>query len=334
MADRAQSLSRFLAEAGWEGAQAAPLAGDASARRYTRLLRADGARAVLMDADLATGEDVRPFLRIARHLTGLGLSAPRVFAADEAEGLLLLEDLGDEVVARVAARDPSAEPMLYAAAADTLAELHRHAPPAGAEQATPARLAAMTDLAFTHYAPDTPAAARDRARAALEEALGRHAEGTGVLVLRDFHAENLIWLPDRRGPARMGLLDFQDALAGHPAYDLASLLTDARRDVGAEAARAARRSYLDATGSGAAALDAAMAVLGAQRNLRILGVFARLARARGKPGYLALLPRVWSHLQAELAHPALARVAAALDGVLPPPSPAHVETLKAPCPTP
>lgn len=334
MADRARRIATFLAVAGWDGAEAQPLAGDASARRYVRLRRADGARAVLMDADPATGENVRPFRRIARHLLGLGLSAPRPLAADEAGGLLLLEDLGDALVARVAGADPAAEPGLYAAAAGTLAALQRHAPPETLEHATPASLAAMTGLAFTHYAPDTPDTLREETAQALEAVLARHADATPVLVLRDFHAENLIWLPERSGAARVGLLDFQDAIAGHPAYDLASLLTDARRDVSAEAADAARRAYLDATGTQAKALGPAMAVLGVQRNLRILGVFARLAQARGKPGYLDLLPRVWAHLQADLSHPALSRVAAALEGALPPPSPAHLDKLRRPCPTP
>ncbi|WP_371060861.1 aminoglycoside phosphotransferase family protein [Rhodosalinus sp. 5P4] len=334
MADRARRIAAFLAVAGWEDAAARPLAGDASSRRYARLRRADGAGAVLMDADPATGETVRPFRWIARHLLGLGLSAPRILAADETGGLLLLEDLGDALVGRVAAAEPAAEPRLYAAAAGTLAALHRHAPPDRVDPATPARLAAMTDPAFTHYAPEMPDARRRQAVQALEDLLARHADAATVLVLRDFHAENLIWLPERDEAARIGLLDFQDAIAGHPAYDLASLLTDARRDVSPAAADAARRAYLDATGTQAEAFGTAMAVLGVQRNLRILGVFARLARMHGKPGYLGLLPRVWAHLQADLSRPALATLSAALDGALPPPSPAHLETLRRPCPTP
>ncbi|RBI84709.1 aminoglycoside phosphotransferase [Rhodosalinus halophilus] len=321
----------FLAAAGWGGVEAVPLAGDASARRYFRLQRADGARAVLMEAE--AGEEVSRFLRVGRFLRDAGLSAPEVVASDAPNGLLLLEDFGDALVARIAEAEPEREAGLYAVAAEALAALHRHAPPADWPRATPAMLSRAIAPLFEHYAPETP----PETRAATEEALAQALEGldapTAVPILRDFHAENLIWLPERAGSARAGLLDYQDAMAGHVAYDLASLLRDARRDVSPAAAEAAITAFLRESGRNRATLTAAMALLGVQRNLRILGVFARLA-AHGKPRYLALMPRVWRHLEADLAHPAAAPVARALGEALPAPDPARLDRLRRRCPTP
>ena len=325
-------IQDFLAGAGWSDATYTPLAGDASARSYIRLLR-DGNRTILMqDPD----GDTAHFARLAHHLTGLGLSAPQILAKDHAHGLLLIEDLGDALFARLAAMDPTQEIPLYLAATDTLLELHRHAPPA-LDAATPQRLAQMTDLAVDCYLARATGADASHERAdciaAFEDALGFHAPDTHVMILRDFHAENLLWLPDRTGTARTGLLDFQDALQGHRAYDLASMLTDARRDVSPITAETSIRHYIAQSGTADAPFRAALAVLGAQRNLRILGVFARLA-GMGKPQYLTLMPRVWGYLQADLSHPALAAAAAILSPVLPAPTSDLLARLRASCPTP
>lgn len=319
-------MKAFLTRAGWAESAQEPLAGDASARRYTRLRRADGT-AILMEDP---GGDVALFARLAEHLCELGLSAPRVLARDDAAGLLLLEDLGDGLIARLAT-DPTREAALYREAVDALVELHRHPAPPGLPEATPEHMASMTDLAFTHYAarPDAAAPAIDALRGILAETCAT----TDVMVLRDYHAENVLHLPERVGAARAGLLDFQDALRGHRAYDLVSLLRDARRDLFPGTAEMAVAHYLQATGTPEAPFRAALAALGVQRNLRILGVFARLASERGKPGYLRLLPRVWDHLQADLAHPALTPLRPHL-GVLPPPSAAIVTRLESACPTP
>ncbi len=151
-----------------------------------------------------------------------------------------------------------------------------------------------------------------------------------VLVLRDYHGDNLIWLPERAGVARIGLLDYQDALAGHAAYDLMSLLEDARRDTSLELREAmiarylGRRPELDG-----AAFRAAYAALGAQRNLKIVGIFARLAIRDGKPRYLDLIPRVWGHLMRDLADPALAPLAGWVARHLPPPEPATLARVAA-----
>ncbi|SDE38654.1 hypothetical protein SAMN04488105_103144 [Salipiger thiooxidans] len=321
----------FLKSAGWDGAEAHPLAGDASSRRYTRLRRGEEHAILMQDPD----GDTALFARLSRHLLSLGLSAPRILA--EAPGLLLLEDLGDGLIARLAT-DAEAEKRLYLAATDALVILHRHAPPRGLPLADPPRLAAMTDLAFTCYATNADHApapgTAERCARAFETALTNHAADTDVMILRDYHAENILWLPEREGAARAGLLDFQDALSGHRAYDLVSLIEDARRDVSNDTAEAVIRHYLGATGLPDAPFRTALAVLGAQRNLRILGVFARLAATRGKPGYIDLVPRVWDHLQHDLRHPALAEVTAILHEALPAPTPDILQRLKDPCPTP
>lgn len=330
MPDRDALIAAFARRAGWGAAVPRPLAGDASNRRYLRLVRDTGETAVLMDAPPERGEDVRPFLAIARHLSAAGLSAPAVLAEDVPAGLLLLEDLGDALLARLAT-DPGMEAPLYLAAAETLAAVQAARPPEGLVRFTPETMADLARLVFDWYAPGTPDDAAEDIVLRLRDALALSAPEPSVLSLRDFHAENLLWLPDRAGPARIGLLDFQDAVIAHPAYDLVSLLHDARRDVGEAARAAATRRFLDLTGHEEARFMAAAAALSAQRNLRILGVFARLARRDGRPGYLRLLPRVWRHLRGDLDHPTLAGLREAALRHLPPPEAVMQE---APCPAP
>ena len=312
-------MRTFLTEHGWGQASCTPLAGDASARVYHRLHKGEKSAIVMQDPE----GDVALFARLAEHLCGLGLSAPRIFA--QGKGLLLLEDLGDALIARLCTQGAD-EQALYMAATDALIALHRHAPPAALPVAAPEHLAQMTDLALTHYAkrPDLTEAVQ----AAFLPALEAHASPEDVMILRDYHAQNILWLPERTGAARAGLLDFQDAMIGHRAYDLASLLRDARRDVGNDTAEACIRHYLSATGLSAPDFRASLAVLGAQRNLRILGVFARLAQG-GKPHYLKLLPRVWAHMQADLTHPALSALKP-LISQLPVPDRAHLKRLASP----
>lgn len=332
MSERDTRIAAFAARAGWGKARTLPLAGDASNRRYLRLVRAPGDSAVLMDAPRDRGEDVRPFLAIAAHLARLGLSAPRLLAQDEDQGLLLLEDLGDSVFARLVAADPACETPLYIAAAETLATLQRTPPPAGPVRFTPATMADLVRILFDWYAPAAPTRDAQDLVTRLEDILAATAPDPCVLALRDFHAENLIWLPEREGPARVGLLDFQDAVIAHPAYDLVSLLHDARRDVTEETRTAAIRHFLDLTGHDPAAFASASAALSAQRNLRILGVFARLAARDGKTAYLRLLPRVWRLLLRDLGHPALPGLREAVLRALPPPD--SLTRPEAPCATP
>lgn len=316
MTDRPARIQAFLDAAGWADARRTPLAGDASLRRYERLER-DGARAILMDAPPHTGEDTRPFIAIADWLTARGFSAPRIVARDVDDGFLLLEDLGDDLLAIHAAQHPQEEAALYAAAAALLADLHRHTPPD--LPVYPRQMAELTTTVFDWYAP----AHRDR-KAALQKAMQTAIDTTltepMVLVHRDFHAENLLWLPDRAGSARVGLLDFQDAMLGPAEYDLASLIHDPRRPVSPGAAEAATQAFLTATGADPDGVRARIAVCSVQRSLRIIGrVFTRLCLQAGRPSYLRFIPPTWVALQRELRHPALAEVRAVLDGLLPTP---------------
>ena len=332
MSGRAQAMQGFLDSAGWGAATHHHLAGDASDRRYERLTMA-GQCAVLMDNPPGGADDPAAFVLIARHLSGLGLSAPRIMAADTAQGFLLLEDLGDALFARLLAQEPSREKALYTVATDALIHLQRAPAPADLPDLTAAQWAGAAAFALDWYAfaatgakPD-PVAFTD----ALTEALQTHADGPRVLILRDYHAENLLWLPDRQGAARAGLLDFQLGQMGQPAYDLVSLLQDARRDVAPAIVAAMTARFAAATG--ASGIDATFATLGAQRALRILGVFARLALVAGKPAYLALMPRVWGQLQANLSHPALKPLAKVCTSLLPPPTAPVLERIARQCGT-
>ncbi len=332
MADRSSLIQAFLARCGWALAARAPLAGDASARRYDRLVLADGSRAVLMDADPARGQDVTAFVRIAGWLHESGLSAPRIYGADPANGLLLLEDFGDAVFFRLVAAKPDCEIVLYEAAVDVLLALRQQAPPPDLAAFTPQVLAEMITPVFDWYARplgSIPTEARkDRIQAVLETVLDDLDRVDPVFCLRDCHAENMIWLPDRGSVRRVGLLDFQDAVIAHPAYDLVSLLQDARRDVSDEAAKAALRRYADATGMSLHDLRRACHAQGIPRHLRILGIFARLSLRDGKPGYVDLIPRVWRQLLTCLSEPGMEHLSNLLKEALPTPNVAALETLK------
>ncbi|WP_372571562.1 aminoglycoside phosphotransferase family protein [Ruegeria jejuensis] len=326
-------LTAFLQHHGLQDAPTQALAGDASSRRYLRLTDPTGNRLILMDAPPENGEDVRPFQSIARHLHEIGLSAPAIHAADPAAGFLLLEDLGNDLFVRLIERDETLEISLYQAASDVLISL-RSAPTPSLARPDATHLAAMTGIAFEKYAEVITG--RDHLQDAAEfqsrfhKILNQILSDPPVLALRDYHAENLIWLPDRNGPARVGLLDFQDAFLCHPAYDLVSLLQDARRDVSPPTEAETIRYYIERTGCEADPFTTAYAVLGAQRNLRILGVFGRLCRDYGKPHYVDLIPRVWGHLMRDLDHPALQSVAGLLRNNLPEPTPENLSRLRCP----
>jgi aminoglycoside/choline kinase family phosphotransferase len=307
----------FLAKHGWEGAEIRPLAGDASFRRYFRVHRGPDT-AVLMDAP-PEHEDIGPFLRIAGHLLDRGFAPPRPLAVDRERGLLLLEDFGDDRVGPLLAREPHREREIYEEAVDILARL--------AEQDVPGDVgpydeAAMTRevLLFTEwYGPALDLHLDSGAfLAAWREAWSdvlRGVERSPILVLRDYHADNLMVLPG----GRLGLLDFQDALAGHPAYDLVSLLQDARRDVSAELEEAMLERYCDSANVADRHLFRAhYEVLGAQRNTKILGIFTRLWKRDGKPFYPRMHPRIWGYVERNLAHPALAPVRDWFDAHVPP----------------
>ncbi|WDI32588.1 phosphotransferase [Hyphococcus flavus] len=342
----------FLKSAGWGKAQARALAGDASTRRYERLEMA-GKHAILMIAPPAAetsgcpinatederralgynamarlaGPNLNAFVAVSNLLREAGLSAPEIYAADPDQGYALLEDLGDDLFASAVERVD--EQTLYSSAVDALLHLH------GARLLAPScdtysmlsydglALEAEVCLLTEWYWPlKTGAAISDdlcheyiaRWREALKKLSPPHAP-----ALRDFHAENLLWLPSRRGVMRVGVIDFQDALFGHAAYDLVSLLEDARRDVSPELADAMINRYERHTDPDfdKESFRRDYAILAAQRNAKILGIFARLAKRDNKPRYLDLLPRVEAHFRNDLKREPLAPLAAFISKHLP-----------------
>jgi aminoglycoside/choline kinase family phosphotransferase len=316
LSERTQIIDAFLQRSGWSPRHLQPLAGDASFRRYSRLV-ANGRRAVLMDA-APPAESVAPFMRIARHLIGLGLSAPAILSADEDAGVLLLEDFGDQTFSNLLATG-SNEYALYALAIDVLAYLHR----LPADVALPPHLPRydaqrLLDEAFLFvdwYMPHhLGAAVPSGTRAAFVDAwmavLPPVLAAPVTLVLRDFHVDNLMYLPGREGLSACGLLDFQDAVAGPAAYDLLSLLEDARRDVSDELAASMTERYWNAADvADRAHFREVFTILAAQRHCKVIGIFTRLYRRDGKRAYLAHIPRVWRMLERTLESRGLAPLA-------------------------
>ena len=332
-AGRAREIDSFLVQAGWDRAQRRALAGDASTRRFERLTQ-DGHAAILMDWQKAPDgppvydgksysqmvhlADAAPaYCRISRHLADIGLGVPEIIAADETQGFVLLEDLGDMSLDRLPAENRAPA---YFEAIETL--LHLHAQPApdflplydGPVQAIEAALFCDWYLPYIGHHPDATARGEFME---IWQALGNRllSDTAPVLVLRDFHSVNLMWRAEKQARYRLGLIDVQDALTGHPAYDLMSLLQDARIDVAPEQAARSLRHYTarrfgsEARNADSAAFETACAIAATQRNLKIAGIFVRLAQRDGKPGYLAHLPRILAYLQHGLANPALADMA-------------------------
>ena len=355
--DRNVAMRDFLAHSGWGAATVSPLPGDASTRHYARLSLGNR-KAMLMDqpqgvegsiapanaseetrralgynavARLA-GPDCGRFAAAAAWLRAHGLAAPDIYAADQRQGFVILEDLGDALFAEVLA-DGGDEKKLYEAAVEVLARIHVNDAPTSLSSDKPlfdydqAALLAEIDLMTEWFLPLALGRAATNAEIAEHRCLWREvlagvAGGRRVFVHRDYHAQNLLWLPDRDGVARVGLIDFQDAVAGSAAYDLISLTEDARRDVSPELAAAATRHYLTAMKKQGSSVDEAqfrheMAVMAAQRNTKIVGIFARLYSRDGKARYLDFLPRVWGYLDRDLAHPSLAGLKAWYDRVIP-----------------
>ncbi len=309
-------MTDFLAGTEFAGWAVHPMSGDASSRRYARLTGSDGSTTILMDASAEPPAPFVAFQRIATHLRSIGLAAPKVFDVDDTNRMLILQDLGPLQFAQWLYTHPAEEETLYAAAVDVLVRLQSSPAPAELIVLDPPYAAEMIRPMFEWY---RPMASTDQAAGIIDllrQALSDHAGVPDRLALRDFHAENLIWRPALQGTDRVGLLDFQDAVCAPPAYDLVSLLRDARRDVSIDVRNAMLARFATATGRRPNDIATAAAVLGVQRNLRILGIFARLARRDGKARYLGLIPRVLAHVHDDLAHPALTDLRQALAPVL------------------
>lgn len=320
MHTRSATIDDFLQTTPFATGTRVPLLADASFRRYERIHLNDKT-AILMDAP-PEKEDVRPFIKVAEHLVSHGFSAPRIIARDEARGFLLLEDLGDDSFTKLlngisANAGQCSERELYLAATDALVELHHHSEIAELHVAhyDEELLVREASLFADWFLPRTvgaETALRLRAEflALWRGLIQKIPSSAPVLVLRDYHADNLLWLKDRAGIEKVGLLDFQDAVRGHAAYDLVSILEDARRDVDPQVARDCIAHYMRESNVDADAFTLAYAVLGAQRNTKIIGIFNRLCVRDSKTHYLDYLPRVWAHLAKDVQHPALSPLAA------------------------
>jgi N-acetylmuramate 1-kinase len=352
---RSEALARLLNDTGFADAQRVPLAGDASTRSYERLHAPDGRRAILMNAPPSeesapcppgatpaerramgwnasarlAASRVEAFVAVANYLESLGLAPPRIYSADCKAGYAITEDLGDNLYANIVGNGAN-EIHLYEEAARVLAHVHTSPPP-------PARLEGVDNASwplldydalalevnadlFVEWLPraadvridDAGRARWERIRDALiVKALGFPR----TFTIRDYHAENLLWLPERDGIKRVGLLDFQDAIRGWRGWDFSMLLHDARRDVSGAAHEAAVRTYLTATGASGAEFNRELAVLGAINSMRILGIFSRLTARDNKPRYLQFMPRMWGHLARTLKHPALEEANAFVEDV-------------------
>lgn len=310
-------IDSFLEHAGWGGAAIEPIPGDASFRRYFRIV--DGGRKAMLMFAPPPEEDPQPFLQVAQWLSEHGMRAPEIFAESAPEGWVLIEDFGNDRMRDWLDANPQGETGAYTDAVDTLVQLHRQpsGPFAPYDMDVCAREAGLlTEWYCPAMQIDVDTAGYGQAwNAALAPLFAsRRAE---VTVLRDYHAENIMLLgPDESGQGPQGLIDFQDALAGHPAYDLVSLLQDARRDVSPDLERRMLDHYLANTDAEDDFL-ANYARLGAQRNAKIVGIFARLWKRDGKPRYLSYIPRVWEALERDLQHPALEPVALWFDANIP-----------------
>ena len=317
---RQRAIETFLHKTGWDSTPPDWLPGDASFRRYARLYNGPQT-ALLMDSP-PQYEDIRPYIRVADHLRSLDLSAPSILAIDEAQGLAIIEDFGHDTYTALLEADHDPTP-LYTLAVDCLIDLHRQAltetdiPPYSDDDFI-AEHALLTDW----YAPAVGVSLSQKERGEyldLWRALLPQTRLFGeVLVLRDFHVDNLIHLENRPGVRACGLLDFQDARMGPRPYDLASLLQDARRDVETRLARAMMGRYcaafpeLDDSG-----FNQATTILAAQRHCKVLGIFTRLAKRDGKTDYLRHIPRLWNLLASCLQHPILSDLQAWFDSTWP-----------------
>ena len=314
MIRRKEQIENFLSITEFAGAQLWPLAGDASARRYVRAIIGNK-KAMVMDTP-AEGENFPAFVQVAEYLYNNGYSAPAILARDMQQGFLLLEDLGDDSFTRILAqKKDKLETTLYSEAIDLLAQWHNSAGNNSLslplyDEELYLREASLFPDWFLPQIMDVEKAVSLRAEymEIWREILRATPLSQKIFVHRDYHADNLMWLSERENIKRVGLLDFQDGVLGDAAYDMVSLLEDARRDVPPALMDAMIARYLAQTGVDKEAFYNAYNILGAQRNSKIIGIFVRLAVRDGKENYLKYLPRVWAHLQRDIKHPLLEKL--------------------------
>ncbi|MEH6494594.1 MAG: phosphotransferase [Pseudomonas marincola] len=299
-------ITAFLEKNNWGSSSRTKLAGDASSRQYERLTRFDGTAILMIDPDT---EVVQKFLSVTDILQTAGYSAPTVLAFDLASGLVLLEDFGNDLFAWLLTEGADEE-ALYELATDFLIDLSNQTRPTGLPYFSSNYVLDQNTMFLDWYVPKaTDKTLPDNARFFFQQIwrqlLKNLEDDKEVLLLRDFHAENLLYLSDRDGLKALGLLDYQDAMTGPAAYDLVSLLQDARRDVSPEIAGKMLDRYIAKSGVDETEFRRMYAILGAHRALRIMGIFTRLADRDNKPRYLEFMPRMIAHFQTNLTHPDL-----------------------------
>lgn len=302
---RNKEIKQFLKQYGWQNAKSEEITSDASNRKYSRLFKEKNTL-VLMDSNPTENESIQDFIYYTNELRSHDFSAPKIYGSDVNNGFLLLEDLGKNNFASMLKNQPNLENTIYREAINQLIEIQNTTIPTFTLPYD-FRVLVKEVLLFADWylsalqIPQKSKNLLDILNPLFEKVLKQKP----TLVLRDYHAENLIWLPKRNKNKRVGLLDYQDALAGHPAYDLASLLKDARRDVSFKLRDELTHYFLKQTKFNKELFLRDYSILSAQRNLKIIGIFARLSIRDNKPGYLNLIPRVWKNLQDDLLHPSL-----------------------------
>jgi len=305
---RREQIQKFVLDelgAGWQHVE---IPSDASARRYTRL-RKGNRTAILMDADPNICGSSQQFVKVANHLRNIGLSSPDIFAADLTHGLLLLEDLGETSFANWIKQNPNDERELISEASQVISVAQSHEAKLDLTTLTPNAATNLTLPFWTHYAPDMI----QEGSGILAAALTKIHTVEPVFCFRDFHVENLIWRTYETSLAKIGVLDFQDALLAHPIYDYVSILRDARRDISEQTVTHVKAKLSQPNID----IDASFSVYSVQRNLRILGVFHDLIHNQKKLKYRDFVGRVSNHIRRDIMHPDLAELAKIVGPVLP-----------------
>lgn len=320
MINREKSIAQVLQNSRWADWTQTPLAGDASARRYLRLTKGDQS-VILMDADPAKGQDTQAFAKIGDWLRRQNLNAPDTLLHDPNLGLMIIADLGAVDLAKHLQNHPAETLTLYTAATDVLIQLDAAAPPPDLPVMTPKVGGEMVTITTEWYGNCDGQALASQVTDHLQRLCGP----ADTIALRDFHAENLIWRPAQKGTDRTGLLDYQDAFIAPRGYDLISLLRDVRRAVDPDIASKMTSRFITATGAKDAA--AGFACLAVQRNLRILGVFARLAKRDGKTRYIKMIPHIWDMITTDLSHPGLETLEDCVRSTLPTPENSEIQGL-------
>jgi aminoglycoside/choline kinase family phosphotransferase len=327
MTERACAFDAFLADHGWAKARVTPIKQDASKRIFYRLSDPASGTAILMQIPPDAAENPKDIIRLTQHLRGIGLGAPEILAINPTQTLMITEDLGERRFADEFIATPQLQFERYISAVDMLAHLRLHGGDIEVPLGDPETLAAMIDPVFQYYCVTAiPDRQRQDLTTHLYQILKQNLTGKMTLSLRDCHAENLIWAGHKSGIAKVGIIDFQDAFLTHPAYDLVSLLYDVRRDIAPDLRAKMVEHYIQKTQDDLDQFGAAMHAINVQRNLRILGVFAKLAK-QGRPHYLAWADRTWRYIQEGLTHQTLAPLGNTIHALIPEPTADHIAWL-------